>query len=317
MLVAEAVAAGWDVEGQFVARRGRRRSTAPAPVRELAAGVAERVARHRDARRACSPWSAAAVAAPTRARATAGLVLVADRRRRSRQPRHDPALGRGCRRRGRRAHRRAPSTRSTRRSCGHRRGRCSTSRSCRPTLGGRPRGAGLRLVGTSSHHGTSHVDVDWTGRVAIVLGSEAHGLAADDRRRRLGAHRPRAAAPRASTWRWPPPSCASRPPPPAADPRMDRNTRMGNLAGVHVRRERRFRCPGWTRGRCRHPLTRRYPSPPGVDSRTSLRERTPVDRRHPRRPRRGARPHRRGRHARRRGGARPPSCSASAARWPS
>ena len=41
------------------------------------------------------------------------------------------------------------------------------------------RRAGLRLVGTSSHHGTSHLEADWTGRVAIVLGSEAHGLPDD------------------------------------------------------------------------------------------------------------------------------------------
>lgn len=38
------------------------------------------------------------------------------------------------------------------------------------------RDAGLRLVGTSSHQGASHTDTDWTGRVAIVVGSEAHGL---------------------------------------------------------------------------------------------------------------------------------------------
>jgi TrmH family RNA methyltransferase len=38
------------------------------------------------------------------------------------------------------------------------------------------RGAGLRLVGTSSHQGDRHTDADWSGRVAIVLGSEAHGL---------------------------------------------------------------------------------------------------------------------------------------------
>jgi RNA methyltransferase, TrmH family len=36
--------------------------------------------------------------------------------------------------------------------------------------------AGLRLVGTSSHHGRSYVDADWSGRMAIVAGSEAHGL---------------------------------------------------------------------------------------------------------------------------------------------
>ena len=38
------------------------------------------------------------------------------------------------------------------------------------------RAAGLRLLGTSSHLGTPHTDVDWHGRVAIVAGSEAHGL---------------------------------------------------------------------------------------------------------------------------------------------
>jgi TrmH family RNA methyltransferase len=41
------------------------------------------------------------------------------------------------------------------------------------------RAAGLRLVGTSSHRGLPHTDTDWVGRVAIVMGSEAHGLPDD------------------------------------------------------------------------------------------------------------------------------------------
>jgi TrmH family RNA methyltransferase len=41
------------------------------------------------------------------------------------------------------------------------------------------RAAGLRLIGTSSHAGARHTEVDWSGRVAIVLGNEAHGLPAD------------------------------------------------------------------------------------------------------------------------------------------
>ena len=41
------------------------------------------------------------------------------------------------------------------------------------------RGAGLRLVGTSSHQGDPHTEADWEGRVAIVMGSEAHGLPED------------------------------------------------------------------------------------------------------------------------------------------
>ncbi|MET0145570.1 MAG: RNA methyltransferase [Ilumatobacteraceae bacterium] len=39
--------------------------------------------------------------------------------------------------------------------------------------------AGLRLVGTSSRHGVPHDVADWSGRLAIVAGSEAHGLADD------------------------------------------------------------------------------------------------------------------------------------------
>jgi RNA methyltransferase, TrmH family len=41
------------------------------------------------------------------------------------------------------------------------------------------RQAGLRLVGTSSHRGTPHVEADWSGRLAIVAGSESHGVDED------------------------------------------------------------------------------------------------------------------------------------------
>lgn len=41
------------------------------------------------------------------------------------------------------------------------------------------RSAGLRLIGTSSHLGDPHTATDWSGRVAIVMGSEAHGLPDD------------------------------------------------------------------------------------------------------------------------------------------
>ena len=41
------------------------------------------------------------------------------------------------------------------------------------------RATGLRLLGTSSHLGDRHTDADWSGRVAIVLGNEAHGLPDD------------------------------------------------------------------------------------------------------------------------------------------
>jgi len=38
------------------------------------------------------------------------------------------------------------------------------------------RAAGLTLIGSSSHQGDLHTTADWSGRVAIVLGNEAHGL---------------------------------------------------------------------------------------------------------------------------------------------
>ena len=39
--------------------------------------------------------------------------------------------------------------------------------------------AGVRLIGTSSHQGNRHTETDWSGSIAIVLGNEAHGLRDD------------------------------------------------------------------------------------------------------------------------------------------
>jgi TrmH family RNA methyltransferase len=41
------------------------------------------------------------------------------------------------------------------------------------------RAAGLSVVGTSSHRGVPYSEIDLRGRVAIVVGNEAHGLADD------------------------------------------------------------------------------------------------------------------------------------------
>ncbi|HUF99529.1 MAG TPA: RNA methyltransferase [Ilumatobacter sp.] len=41
------------------------------------------------------------------------------------------------------------------------------------------RAAGLRTIGSSSHLGDSHSEADWSGRVALVMGNEAHGLPED------------------------------------------------------------------------------------------------------------------------------------------
>jgi TrmH family RNA methyltransferase len=39
--------------------------------------------------------------------------------------------------------------------------------------------AGLRIIGTSSHRGSSHTEADLTGRIALVVGNEARGLPDD------------------------------------------------------------------------------------------------------------------------------------------
>jgi len=39
--------------------------------------------------------------------------------------------------------------------------------------------AGLRVLATSSHHGTAYTEADLTGRVAVVVGNEAHGVPDD------------------------------------------------------------------------------------------------------------------------------------------
>jgi RNA methyltransferase, TrmH family len=41
------------------------------------------------------------------------------------------------------------------------------------------RAAGFRIVGTSSHQGHRHTAADWSGDVALVMGNEAHGLPDD------------------------------------------------------------------------------------------------------------------------------------------
>ncbi len=41
------------------------------------------------------------------------------------------------------------------------------------------RAADMAVVGTSSYQGDRHTEADWSGRIAIVMGSEAHGLPAD------------------------------------------------------------------------------------------------------------------------------------------
>jgi len=172
--VAEAVAAGWDVEAQFVAP-GVAPVDGAGPVRQLATGVAERITATET-----PPGLFAVVRTRVVALALlddASLVVVADG---IADPGNLGTILRSAEASGVDAVVPTPGTvdvlnpKVVRASAGavfH-----------VPVVAATPddvRRAGLRLVGTSSHHGTSHLEADWTGRVAIVLGSEAHGLPDD------------------------------------------------------------------------------------------------------------------------------------------
>ena len=212
MLVAEAVAAGWDVEAQFVgARRARRSAGAGAGPR---AGRRRRRAgrRHRVAAAGCSPSCAC------------------------RAGRADALAGAGVRRRRRPARR---SRATSARSCARPRRPASTPSCCtpgsvdpfnpkvvrasagvavprpgrrRPTLAdvAARRAAAARHVVAPRRRRTP--TPTWTGRVALVARQRGPRPARRRARRRVGRASRTPAGPRASTWRWPPPCCASKPP---------------------------------------------------------------------------------------------------------
>lgn len=171
-LLAESVAAGWPIEAQFVAP-----GVPPAPgagpiVYELAPGVAERIAATQT-----PPGVFAVVSVPAPDPGVlrrAGLVVVADR---IADPGNLGTILRSAEAAGFDAVVVTPGAvdvlnpKVVRASAGalfHVPVLTSDLASVRQ--------AGLRLVGTSSHRGTPHTDADWSGRLAIVAGSEAHGL---------------------------------------------------------------------------------------------------------------------------------------------
>ena len=144
-------------------------------------------------------------------RPTPTFVLVADRARRSRQRRHHHPLGRGRRRRRGRAHAGLGRLRTTRRSCGPAAGVAV------PRARGRRRDA--RRVASPALPAARHVvaprrraytDADLPGRGRgrrRQRGPRARRRRADRRVDHDPARRPR---PRASTWRWPRRSLASK-----------------------------------------------------------------------------------------------------------
>lgn len=177
-LVAEAVAAGWRVEAQYVAAGGAAVVAPGVPVFELAPGVIERVASTE------SPQPVLAVVDTERpdvaaahlpsVLAGAELVLVADR---IGDPGNLGTMLRSAEAAGVDLVVLTPSTADP-----------FNPKVVRASAGalfhvpvveadlGDLRAAGIRVIGTSSHRGLAHTAADWTGRVAIVVGNEAHGL---------------------------------------------------------------------------------------------------------------------------------------------
>lgn len=173
VLVGEALAAGWTVEAQFVAP-GVRPMPAPGPVHELAAGVAERIADT-----SAPPGLFAVVTIRGHgagALAEAAWVVVADA---VGDPGNLGTILRSAEAAGAGAVVVTPGTvdvfnpKVVRASAG--------ALFHVPVVAAEldaVRTAGFRIVGTSSHRGVAHTAADWTGRVAVVAGGEAHGLAA-------------------------------------------------------------------------------------------------------------------------------------------
>lgn len=177
VLIREAAAAGWSIEGEYLAPSAEPASSAP--VYELAAGVLERIASTERpqpnlavVRMPDRATEVADVAAADAAFVVAALGLA--------DPGNLGTILRSAEAAGVDAVVLTPGSvdpfnpKVVRASAG------ALFRV--PVLSAGPaelRAAGFRLLGTSSHRGERHVDADWSGRVALLLGNEAHGLPDD------------------------------------------------------------------------------------------------------------------------------------------
>ena len=169
-LIAEAVAAGWQVTAEFVAPGAQ--PVSPAPAHELAEGVLERVATTE------RPQPNLAVLAMPEPAVLAGeFVVVADQLG---DPGNLGTILRSAEAAGADAVVLTPGSvdpfnpKVVRASAG-----ALFHVPVVATALDAVRSAGYRLVGTSSHQGTRHTDADWSGRIGLVLGNEAHGLPDD------------------------------------------------------------------------------------------------------------------------------------------
>ena len=172
VLIAEAAAAGWEIEAEFVAPGAQAVSTAQ--LFELAEGVLERIASTERPRP-----NLAIVRVPSRSVSLDSLafVLVADQLN---DPGNLGTMLRSSEAAGVEAVVLTPGSvdpfnpKVVRASAGA----VFHVPVISATLD-ELRAAGIRLVGTSSHLGGPHIEGDWSGRLAIVLGNEAHGLPDD------------------------------------------------------------------------------------------------------------------------------------------
>ena len=170
-LIAEAVRAGWHIESQFVAP-GEQPVDTPSAMFALAPGVAERVSDLET-----PPGLFAVVirdSADATSLSTASFVVVADR---IGEPGNLGTIIRSAEAAGADAVAITPGTvdetnpKVVRASAGA----FFNVPIVAATLG-EVAAAGLRLIGSSSHHGVSHIAADWSGRIAIVGGNETAGI---------------------------------------------------------------------------------------------------------------------------------------------
>ena len=215
--MAEAVAAGWHVESQFVpegtdAWIGDIGDTFELAARRVRTGRVDADAPAADRHRADARGRR------RRGARVGGVRGRARRHQRSGQSRHDRSFGGGGRRRSRRAHPGLgrpvqPEGRPCRRPA-----RSSTCRWSSPNSTTSP-SAGVLLIGTSSHDApgrnvVAHTDCDLTGRIALVMGNEAAGFPPSGptatARSTAGSRFRTAVAASPSTSPWRPPSSSSK-----------------------------------------------------------------------------------------------------------
>lgn len=172
LLIAQAIAAGWQLEAQYVAP-GAVAVDPSAPWFELAPNVIERVA----STESPQPVLAVFEQRPSALPVGATFVMVGDRLA---DPGNAGTIIRSAEAAGAQA---VVFTAGSVDAYNPKVVRATAGSLFRiPVVSGsldELRAAGLRVLATSSHQGTAYTATDLTGPVAIVVGNEAHGVAVD------------------------------------------------------------------------------------------------------------------------------------------